>query len=166
MGLFSVLTGKNAKLLKLQKLVVKKSPNKLIMSEKQLMDTARMTANRYLEICNDSMSIIDSTINPDVFFSRLDLLLKNLADLQALEKYISFSGSPSKSLSRIRAHRQEIIHDFLVRYRNDIALQANDAKTTRGKESKYKKFAKSLRPYYSQMNKQNIQYVKSNSSMH
>lgn len=165
MGLFSLLTGKDAKLLKLQKLLVKNSPNKLIMSEKQLMDTARRAAKRYLEICNDSMRLIDTTIKPDVFFSRLDLLLKNLTELQALEQYISFSGSPSKSLARIRASKQDVIHDFLVRYHKTIVSQANAAKTLRGKESKYKKFEESLQPYYSKMNAQNVLFVKSHSSM-
>lgn len=165
MGLFSFLSGKDAKLLRLQKLLVKNSPNKLIMSEKQLMDTAQRTAKRYLEICNDSMRLIDTTIKPDVFFSRLDLLLKNLAALQELEQHISFSGSPSKSLARIRAHKQEIIHDFLVRYHKSVVAQANAAKTPRGKESKYKKFEESLQPYYSGMNAQNLHFVKSHSSM-
>ena len=165
MGLFSILTGKNAKLLKLQKLLVKKSPNRLIMSEKQLMDTARRTAKRYLEICNDSMRLVDTTIKPDVFFSRLDLLLNNLSELQELEKYISFSSSPSKSLARIRFAKQDVIHDFLVRYHKSIVAQANAAKTPRGKEGKYKKFEESLRPYYTKMNAQNILFVKSHSSM-
>lgn len=165
MGLFALLSGKNSKLLRLQKLIVKKSPNKLIMSEKQLMDTARMAAKRMLEICNDSIRLVDTTIKPDVFFSRLDLLLTNLAELQELEKYISFSGSPSKSLTRIRTHKQKIIHDFLVRYHKAIVAQANAAKTPRGKEGKYKKFEESLRPYYSHMNAQNVHFVKSNSSI-
>lgn len=165
MGLFGLFTGKNAKLLQLQKLLVKNSPNKLIMSEKQLMDTARRTAKRCLEICNDSMRLVDTTIKPDVFFSRLDLLLTNLAELQELEKYISFSGSPSKSLARIRASKQEVIHDFLIRYHKSIVAQANAAKTPRGKESKYKKFAESLQPYHSKMNAQNLLFVKFHSSM-
>lgn len=159
-GLFGLFGKKKADLLELQKLVLKDSPNKLILSEKQLKSMAAQAAARDLEIINDCVRIIGSTKKPDVFFTRLALLIKKADDLRTFEKHIRFSGaSPSLAYGEIFADMQECIGQFLVRYFMDIFDQASNAKTVKGKLAKYQKFYDSLQPYYDQMNKENIDYI-------
>lgn len=66
MGLLDLFKNNNKKkeeLLALQKLVVDNSPDKLIMSEKQLKRIAAEMAERDLKIIHDCIRILESTTN-------------------------------------------------------------------------------------------------------
>lgn len=161
MGLFD-LFGANKKegLLELQKLVLANSPNKLIMSEKQLKGMATEAAARDLEIIQDCIRIVGTTTKPDTFFSRLALLIDKADNLRKYEKFISFKGAtPSEAYGQLWEDHQESIHQFLIRYFSDIFDQAEKLKTNKGKLNKYQKFYDSLQPYYNQMNAENIDYI-------
>ena len=160
MGLFDVLKKQNSELLELQKLVLKDSPDYLILSEKQLKATASQIAARDLEIIQDCIRIIGDTKKPDTFFTRFDLLIEKADRLRKLEKFIHFSGaSPSLAYGEIFAEEQECVGQFLVRYFMDVFDQASNTKTVRGKLSKYQKFYDSLQPYYHRMDESNIDYI-------
>lgn len=69
------LFGKSKKeLLLWQNLIICGSPNKLVMSEKQLKLATEQQATNDLRIIQDCIKIISDTVKPDIFFSRLDLL--------------------------------------------------------------------------------------------
>ena len=161
MGLLGLFTQKKKKddLLELQKIVLTNSPDKLIMSEKKLLQMAGGMAKRDLEIIRDCIRIIGETKKPDTFFSRFDLLIVKAENLRIYEKHLRFSGSPSAAYGELWEDRQECIRQFLIRYFCDIFDQAEKLKTDKGKLNKYQKFYDSLQPYYSQMNAENIDYV-------
>lgn len=164
MGLFSITH--NQKLLKLQKLLVVNSPNKLIYTEKQLLNMASNSAQRELQIINESADLVNHTVNPDVFFSRLELIKERLNYLIALQPYIKFKGkTPSHELSKIKNMEQEQIKLFLTRYFENTIEKANDMKTEKGKKNKYKKFYDSLQKYYSYMNQENTAFIESKKSL-
>ena len=161
MGLLDLFgSKKKEELLELQKLVMINSPDRLIMSEKQLKSMAATMANRDLEIIQDCICIIGSTNKPDTFFSRLALMIDKADNLRKFEKYVSFKGaSPSEAYGQLWNDHQECIHQFLVRYFMDVFDQAEKLKTDKGKLNKYQKFYDSLQPYYNQMNANNIDYI-------
>lgn len=162
MGLMDLFKGKTNKddLLQLQKIVVADSPDKLIMSEKQLKSLAATSAQRDLDIIQDCVRIIGTTKKPDTFFSRLDLLVEKADNLRTYEKFLSFKGaSPSAAYGEIWSDYQEAIYQFLFRYFLDTLDQADKAKTAKGKLSKFQKFYDSLQPYYERMNAENIDYI-------
>lgn len=165
MGLFGLFGNKKKEepkedLMELQNLVMRDSPDKLVMSEKQLKTAAVGVAERDLEIIQDCIRIIGSTKNPDTFFSRFDLLIEKSNRLRIFEKYISFSGaSPSLAFDEVLADQQKAVHLFLVRYFSDVFDQAGKMKTVNGKLNKYQKFYDSLQPYYSKMDADNIDYI-------
>ena len=146
-------------LLELQKVVLVNSPDRLIMSEKQLISEATRMAQRDLEIIQDSIRIIKETKKPDTFFSRFDLLIERAENLRIYEKHIRFTVSPSAAYAELWNDRQECIRQFLVRYFLDIFDQAEKLKTASGKANKFQKFYDSLQPYYDQMNADNIDYI-------
>lgn len=158
LGLF----GKKSKqdLLFWQKLVLKNSPNRLIMTEKQLKETTLQLAKRELEIANDCIRIINTTVKPDVFFMRLQLLLDAANNLCTFEKYVSFTGTkPSDAFSQALDQYQDAIRDFLARYFWDMHVKAEGMKTDKGKLGKYQKFYDSLQEYYRFMDESNIDFI-------
>ena len=160
MGLFGI--GKNQKLLKLQKLLVENSPNKLVYTEKQLYSMASRTVQRELKIIQDCVELVNHTVKPDVFFSRYDLLLEHLEYLSKFQPYIKFQhNSPASEFAKIKNQKQAEISRFLSRYFDDISAKADTMKTEKGKKGKYKKFFDSLQPYYNLMNTTNINFINS-----
>lgn len=162
MGLLDSLFGGNKKqrLLNWQKIVMENSPDRLVMSEQQLRQVSIQQAQNDLRIMNDCRSLISSTVKPDVFFGRLNLLVERGEHLQRLEQYISFSGAtPTAALNEIKQNYQEAIHQFLVRYFSDTFDKAEAMKTEKGKQNKYIKFYESLQQYYCYMDDSNKEYV-------
>ncbi len=157
------LTGtKKQELLELQKLVVKDSPNRLIVSEKELVGTATAMITRDLKIVQDCVQIVNNTTKPDTFFYRLSLLEEKAQSLCAFEQfgnYIKFSVPPSAAFVDFSFSKQEAIRQFLIRYFFEIFDQARNLKTAKGKYNKYQKFYDSLQPYYEIMNDENIDYI-------
>ena len=161
MGLFGFFNkGKKAKLLELQKIVVENSPDFLIMSESQLMDIAKEQAQNHLRIIGDCTKLLSSTIKPDVFFSRLDLLEKHSKHLMQFEPYINFSGAlPSEGYNEFVANKNLCVRQFIARYSSAISDKAKTMKTERGRKNQYQKFYDELEPYFPVISIKNIEYV-------
>lgn len=87
MGLF----GKSKKeLLAWQKIVLYNSPDKLIMSEKQLKQISNQSAQNHIRIIQDCIKLIRHTTKPEVFFSRLELLKKTRKGISRLRALYCF----------------------------------------------------------------------------
>lgn len=160
MGLFRRHNGKQQRLLDCQKIIMPNSPNKLVMTEKQILHAAEQQAINDLRIIQDSNKIISNTLKPDTFFSRLDLLKEKSEHLKKLEPYVNFSGaSPTDALQEIMDKEQDAIYNFIIRYYNSIWEKAESLKTPKGKQNQFQKFYTALQPYYNKMNKRNINYI-------
>ena len=95
MGFLDFLKKNNARkeyLLQWQNVIMKDSPNELIMSEQQLKAFSQQQAANDLRIINDCGTLIETTVNPDVFFMRLNLLMEKTEHLVRLETFIKFIG--------------------------------------------------------------------------
>ena len=158
MGLLNY--GKKSKLLALQKIVIVNSPNKLVMSEQQLHKQAENIANNDLRIINDCTKLIDSTINPNVFFERYDLLIERLKHLVLFQPYLNFSGIlPSIALNKVIAEKSSSTLDFLSRYYDSVDAKAKSLKTEKAKIARYQKFYDSLQKFYPLLSKEQIDCV-------
>lgn len=119
---------------------------------------AQFMAPQYLKTANDCARIVNSTKNPEVFFSRYQLLIDKLEQLAALEKYIKFSGTkPSKQLIEIKRKRDLTIHDFLVRYFDDTKGKIESAKTSKTKYNNAQKFNTEISYHIHELSKYNIE---------
>lgn len=146
-------------LLQWQKVIVTDSPEHLIMTEQQLQDATEQQVNNDIRIIQDSIKLLSETVNPDVFFSRLDLLKSTANHLQQLEPYIDFNVSPSQAFNEIVEDEQESIHQFVIRYYNSVKSYADTLKTDKGKANQYQKFYDTLMNYKDIMNEENIDYI-------
>lgn len=164
MGFFDLLkkkaTEKRDYLLQWQKTVLADDVNKLIMTEQQLREATLQQAQNDLRIINDCKRLIETTLKPDVFFMRLNLLVEKAAHLCELEKYISFSSvSPATAYTEVKNEYNQAVKQFLIRYFSDTFDKAEKMKTAKGKIGKYQKFYDSLQEYYCYMNEENIDYI-------
>ena len=160
MGLLDFL--KNAGLLELQKRLAPNSPNKLVFSEKQLRQMANQQAKNSLRIIKDSSAILQNTTNPDVFFSRLDLCVRHIENLNFLKPWIKLKGvSPEILLRETNKQKYDITLNFLKRYYQTISEKAEGMKTPKGRDNQYKKFYETLKPYQSEMNQACLDYIES-----
>lgn len=160
MGLFDIFGKKKAELLELQKIVLDNSPDQLVLSEKQLIELAKIHAQNSLRIVQDCSKILQSTVKPDVFFERFQLLILHSSNMAILEKYVPFRGaSPMAAFNVLMAEKQQCINQFLIRYFCSVFDKAETLKTDKGKFNQYKKFYDSLLPYYDEMDADNIDYI-------
>jgi len=158
-GLFT-FGKKKEYLLNWQKVVLSDSPDKLIMTEKQLKEATEQQAKNDLRIINDSRTILETTVNPDTFFSRLNLLKDKAKHLVCLEPYMQFTGaSPTVALNEVINTEQEAIYNFIIRYFGDVFDKAQKLKTDAGKCKRYQVFYDSLAPYFDKMDERNKKYV-------
>ena len=164
MGLFDFLFGSSKKkeyLLAMQKIVMENSPDRLVMTERQLYASAQQQAENDLRIINDSLAIISKTLKPDVFFSRLEMLQRHSGHLMLMEPYVEFSGaSPAAAYHEFVTKKGEAIMIFLQRYYTAVHEKAESMKTEKGKANQYIRFHDSLQEFYPVMTKENIEYIK------
>lgn len=159
MGIMGFL--KKQHLLNLQRLIVVNAPyNKLVMSEKQLIRKAEQLAQRQLKIVYDCQRLINTTINPEVFFKRYDLIKEKASFLLKLSPYVKFTGThPLTMVESLKKKEQPAISDFLKRYYQAVEIKAKSLKTDKAKANQYLKFYESLQPYYDRMNEENKQFI-------
>ena len=159
MGLF----GKSkAQLLQWQQLVVENSPNKLVVSEKELQQLSQIKAQNSLRIVKDSAKIINETTDPETVFSRYNLLLNHSYNLAQLSNYVKFSGAnPNSLLQQAQAQKQMEIKNMLVRCWDNAVLKAEKLQTPTSKKKRYTKLCEILEKYDNEMNEENKAYYKS-----
>ena len=152
-------TSSKEKLLQLQKAVLPNSPDSLVMTNQQLLATAKQQASDDIRIAQESSNIVSATNKPDVFFSRLELLKSHTYHMQLLEPFIPFTVSPTDAMNEILTNEQEIIHQFIIRYYNSVNSYANSLKTDNGKYNQYKKFYETMCGYQNRISPENFNYV-------
>ena len=139
---------KKEELLIWQNLIMQDSPNKLVMTEKQLKQATEQQASNDLRIIQDCIRIISETVKPDIFFSRMDLLKEKSKRLIEFEKYIKFSGaSPTNAFQEVLDNEQDAIYQFISRCFNVAFEKAESMKTEKGKMNQFQKFYDNLQPY-------------------
>ncbi len=156
MGLF----GKSKKeLLQWQQLVVENSPDKLVISEKELQRLSQIKAQNSLGIVKDSAKILCKTTDPEVFFSRYELLLNHSYYLVQLSKYVKFSGaSPNALFQQTQAQKQTEIRNLISRCWDNAISKAEKLKTPSAKSNRYIKLRDALDKFSSEMSEENKAY--------
>lgn len=116
-------------------------------------------AQNSLRIINDCIRIVSETKNPDVFFSRYDLLVEHSENLLALQHFVSFSG-PSLSSAYIEVinNKQIAIKEFLSRYWAETLSKISELKTDSARKKRVQMFYNSLEKYKQEMNEENVDF--------
>lgn len=118
---------------------------------------------RDLEIANDCAQLIESTVNPETFFSRYDLYMEKLAVLaeaQASHRIKVQGDNLVQKYKRMNTNEQrvETINAFIDRMWADTCQKAEKLKTEKGKENRFNKFLEALSSYSERMPAQCIDH--------
>ena len=152
-------------LLEWQNVILEEESTKLHMSRDQLEDFTIEQAQNDMRIFDDCATLINSTMKPDVFFSRLDLAESTLDHLVTLEPYmnqikcIQLDASMSDLMDRFQEEKDSYTTDFLYRYYGSVKEKADGLKTEKGKQSQFQKFYESLEPYFESISDLNMEYI-------
>lgn len=112
---------------------------------------AEILAPQLLKQVQDSLRILNTTTNPEVFFQRYDFIVGRLSLLKDCEKYMSFSGGETAHETYHRFKHQEyfdsitvsMVHRVEEKYRNKI----DSLKTKKAKLNWAGKFYDEFIPY-------------------
>lgn len=146
-------------LLQWQRVIMKDSQDKLIMTKQQLKLATEQQAQNDIRIIQDCINLVNQTTKPDVFFPRLSLLKEKVEHLLKLEPYISFNVPVSQAYNDVLQDEQQAIYQFINRYYNSVHEYAQTLKTEKGKSNQYQKFYDVLTTYKNVINEDNISYI-------
>lgn len=153
MGFLQRILNNNSDLIEWQNAVMPDKGMKLYVTRKQLEAVTIQIVQDCMRIFDDSANIINSTIKPDIFFSRLELAEEKLAALVRIEPYIeqvkniTLNQSMAALMHEFQNSRNLYVSDFLYRYYWAVQDKAENMKTENGKLNQFKKFRDSLEPY-------------------
>ena len=141
------------------------------MTRKQLTLATIEHYKRIIQIVEDSHRIVKETKKPDVFFSRLNLLVKSTKELRELEPHINeMMKQPTTTLTKmnqtIEGDYQEQVRRFLIKTLADTCEKARTMKTEKGQQRKFQSWYESLQEYYGCMNEENIDFVEREYRLH
>ena len=157
--------GNKSVLLDWQNVILEDESTKLIMSRDQLEDCTIEQVQNDMRIFDDCATLINSTVKPDVFFSRLDLAESTLEHLVTLEPYmnqikcIQLDASMSDLMDKFQDEKHGYTTEFLHRYYAAVKEKAAGLKTEKGKQGQFQKFYESLEPYFESISDLNMEYI-------
>lgn len=128
------------------------------LSRQVLLDEAeKITMFQLVKISNDCATLIGETTNPDVFFSRYELLVETLTKLTHFENYDGltfYEGKPSEKLKKALDPQfyETIVNDFINRSYQKSVQDASKLKTESGRKNRTLKYFSIMEPYKSKMN--------------
>ena len=112
---------------------------------------------------NESLNLVDSTIKPDVYFSRYDFLLETLERLSEIAKHVKITGGkPSDLLKKLssRKVREESVNNFIKRSHDKMMADATTLKTDKSRSTKVSKYFDEMGKYTKNMYPSNITLLK------
>lgn len=112
-----------------------------------------------LRICRESIKIIYETTNPDTFFSRYEIILREVTNIENYSDKFNFGDlSPQTMRQEVIDDKQKYICNMIERYWSKTFSEAENLKTNNGKKNCYQKFYDTLEQYKNEMNDDNIRY--------
>lgn len=117
------------------------------------------SAANSLRICRESIKIVYETTNPDTFFSRYEIILKEAANIEKFSNKFNFGDlSPQTMRQEVINGKQKYTRDMIDRYWIETYAKAQTLKTDNGKKNRYQKFYDTLEQYKDEMNEDNVRY--------
>ena len=136
-----------------------------IREKKELADRIRKQAQFQsagsLKIINDCVHLVNTTVNPEVFFMRYDLMLEHLETLAGLECTGIFENSrelPSEALLRVEKQFDAATIDFLNRSFENAKKHSDTLKTENGKKNAIKRYFDNMEKYIVNMGSDGLEY--------
>ena len=127
------------------------SPNPEWMGQTGLVDSranARVLAPQFLKQAQESAKILQTTTEPDTFFTRYDFCVGRLMELEECKKY----GAPVSATADLKKYRSLSFRDDVVKeiiHRTEEKYQAKieGLKTAKAKQNWAEKYHQAFEPY-------------------
>ena len=122
---------------------------------------AKEQGDRHLKIVKESAALVNETTNPEVFFSRYNLVLEHLEPLVGLECTGIYDNSPelpSQAFERIDALFPTATNRFIDRALEAAQKRADSLKTEKGKKAALQRFFDNMDKYISYMDEESVVY--------
>ncbi|WP_132995782.1 hypothetical protein [Sporanaerobacter acetigenes] len=117
-------------------------------SKDVVIDEYNFNASLYIKHIDDSVKIINSTKNPDTFFSRYDFLIERLNQLIDISGNVLYTGeNPKDYLAELQNNKVDLFNSFINRYYEDVLSKINSLKTEKAKVNNANKFYDTLMKY-------------------
>lgn len=131
-----------------------------MFGNKKKKHNAELLAPIWLADMKKARDVVNSTTDPDAFFTDYESLKDLAAKLVELSKYVKFRGTkPAEVLKMAQEQEEAATRDFILRSFQRALLGAEKAKTAKGKRSQFDRFLEKLEPYYCQMSADNAELV-------
>lgn len=165
--LFSSVQSNNEELLKLAERHAPFIRRTLAQPKRRIIAEAKMLAPQWLKISHDCEKLINNTMNPDVFFSRFELLESVCACLVLIQPYVKFTGTqPRKAFKTLQEIRPMAAKAFIERSYEKMIQQADGLKTEKGRTNKIEKYFSSMNPYLNRLDDDSLHYLNELKSKH
>ena len=132
-----------------------------IVLAKKIKEQAKEQANQLLKIIKDCVELVNTTVNPDVFFNRYNLMLEHIEKLSGLECTGIFENSPelpSQAFVRVEEQFSAATNDFLDRSFENAKKQADTLKTDKGKINAINRYFDNMEKYIVYMSGESIEH--------
>ena len=113
---------KKKRLLEWQNTLLDKPCSKLITTEMDLIIITEAIIKNYFKITEDSLDLLTTTINPDIFFKRLDLFYKELEFISRIAPYVTSQKISPDFLTLAYNKKQSLIFNFLKGYFSSVLI--------------------------------------------
>lgn len=121
---------------------------------------AEILAPQYLKQVRESVNLINSTVNPEVFFSRYGFALFRLFELSKMEGKVKFKGDkPSKFIKTMESEKQEAIKRLIDRICQKSREKCLSLKTVKAKENNIIKVESDLKLYLPELDGSSVDYL-------
>ena len=128
----------------------------------QTGEVVRRSLERKMEILNDCAKIINTTDNPDIFFSKYALFsdtLKELADAEIAGIKLEGDSPLNKQITVLNnKEKTRTTNEMILRYYNKVQNKIDSLETESAKSNIVLKFCENLRQYNEFMTKDSIAY--------
>lgn len=156
-----------ARIIEWQNAVIMDCPNRIVTTDAQRRQATVQAARDDMRIIDDSFRLVNVTTDPDVFFSRWELLFENTMHLEMLKTFIPLAEfRPPESSAALKREKSTYIQHFLSRYFDDVYEKAETLKTEHGKIGRYQRFYDSLQQYYDKMEPQHIEFIETKNEIY
>ncbi len=106
---------------------------------------AQILAPQYLRQVEDCTNLVNSTVKPDIYFKRYDMMVSCLVELKKMQKVIKFSGKkPSAYLNEVIKTRDEQLNYFIERIYRYYFNKISSLKTAKSKQTQIDKFTETM----------------------
>lgn len=155
----------------LRRFLKKESIETKIVKEKVIVEqytygeitSIQASAQRNIEIYNDSVNLVKSIVNPEVFFPRLSLAEESLTEVIVMIQNYSFltveGDNLEKELENLKQEKENMTQKFVDRHYVACVESAEKLKTERGKEKRYLRNYQDLVPYFVGLSEETRDYI-------